>query len=322
MAATKSLRLGFAGTPNFAAAHLEAILKDGTHQVVAVWTQPDRPSGRGKKTQASAVKQLAEQQGIPVLQPHKLLPADRDDMACFELDVLVVVAYGLILPESVLQTPAFGCINVHASLLPRWRGAAPIQRAIEAGDKETGVCIMQMDAGLDTGDVISRCSFAINTTDTAAALETRLIQHGAPVLLETLNKIASGPVEAEKQDDSQSCYAKKIHKAEAEINWNEPAITLDQKIRAFNPMPVAYTHIGVDRVRIWQAHSINSNSTTAMTPGTIAAANNEGIDIACSDGLLRIKALQLPGKKPTEAAEILRGHADKFAIGQILGAAP
>ena len=175
MAATKSLRLGFAGTPNFASAHLEAILKDGTHQVVAAWTQPDRPSGRGKKTQASAVKQLAEQQGIPVLQPHKLLPADRDDMACFELDVLVVVAYGLILPESVLQTPAFGCINVHASLLPRWRGAAPIQRAIEAGDKETGVCIMQMDAGLDTGDVISRCSFAINTTDTAAAAAVSVV---------------------------------------------------------------------------------------------------------------------------------------------------
>lgn len=329
MAATKNLRLGFAGTPNFAAEHLRALLEKSSHQVIAVWTQPDRPAGRGKKTQASPVKQLAEQKDIPVLQPQKLLEADRDLMASFELDVLVVVAYGLILPETVLQTPTYGCINVHASLLPRWRGAAPIQRAIEAGDSETGVCIMQMDAGLDTGNIISRCAFPIRAMDTATIVENRLVEQGAPLLIETLDKIAIGPIKSEVQDDSLSCYAAKIHKAEAEIDWNLSATILDQKIRAFNPMPVSYTYIGADRLRIWQACpiSLNTSNSTApstkpsATPGTIVAASEEGIDVACGEGLLRIKRLQLPGKKAVEAAEALRGYAERFSIGTTLGAA-
>ena len=326
MGTTKKLRVGFAGTPLFAAKHLEALVEDGSHELIAVWTQPDRPAGRGKQTQASPVKQLAEQYHIPVLQPQKLLSADQEEMADFNLDLLVVVAYGLILPQSVLDTPHKGCINVHASLLPRWRGAAPIQRAVEAGDTQTGVCIMQMDAGLDTGDVIGRTAFPIRAIDTAGIVHDRLIEEGAPLLIDTINRIATGDITAETQKDEDSCYAAKIHKAEAEINWQQDANTIDRKIRAFNPVPVAYTNIGKDRLRIWQAYAINQSPTNSETnteqAGTIVACTEEGLDIACSDGLIRVKKVQLPGKKPVYIADLLRGNADKFVIGSQLGINP
>ena len=326
----KGLRLGFAGTPTFAAKHLSALLDQGLHTVVAVWTQPDRPAGRGKQTQASPVKEVALANNIPVLQPEKLLAADQADMAALDLDLLVVVAYGLLLPQTVLDTPKQGCVNVHASLLPRWRGAAPIQRAVEAGDLETGVCIMQMDAGLDTGDVLSRASFYIQTEDTAGIVHDRLIEQGCPLLTKTIDAIAAGTAKPSPQDNEHKTYAAKFTKTDAEIDWNLSSLEVDRKVRAFNPTPVAYTTLGADRVRIWQAGPITE--TTAETsaeptpgtllgtiPGTIVACNAKGIDVACGEGLLRIKQLQLPGKKPVAVADLLRGNADRFQLGNQLG---
>ena len=319
MASNKRLRLGFAGTPAFAAEHLNALINDAGHEIVAVWSQPDRPAGRGKQTQASPVKKLAQTHNIPVLQPQKLLSPNRQEMAELQLDILVVVAYGLILPQEVLDTPRLGCINVHASLLPRWRGAAPIQRAVEAGDAETGVCIMQMDAGLDTGDVISRTKFPIGDLDTAGSVHDRLIAEGAPLLIETINQMACRTVEPEAQRDQDSCYAAKIHKAEAEIDWQQPAEVLDRKIRAFNPVPVAYTNIGKDRIRLWQATLVKQTQPTGTAPGTILSASPDGLDVACGKGVLQLTNLQLPGKKAVAVADLLRGHGDKFAPGCRLG---
>ena len=323
MTTDKALRIGFAGTPLFAAEHLRALLEDteskgasgkeSAHCIVAVWTQPDRPAGRGKQTQASPVKQLAQEHHIPVLQPQKLYEADRAEMEALDLDLLVVVAYGLILPQSVLDTPRHGCINVHASLLPRWRGAAPIQRAVQAGDKETGVCIMKIDAGLDTGDVLNRTSFPISTMDTAGMVHDRLIEIGAPLLIGTINQIAAGSLLPEPQQNADTCSAAKIHKTEAEIDWTESATDLDLMVRAFNPVPIAYTTLGEERVRIWQAYPLTEGA--AVEPGVIARASEEGIDIGCGSGLLRLKTLQLPGKKPIAVAELLRGNADRFKQG-------
>ncbi len=318
MTSAKALRIGFAGTPLFAAEHLRALMQDSNHAIVAVWTQPDRPAGRGKQTQASPVKQLAEEHKIRVLQPQKLLEHDCADMAALELDLLVVVAYGLILPQSVLDTPCHGCINVHASLLPRWRGAAPIQRAIEAGDKETGVCIMQMDAGLDTGEVLSRTSFPIGTIDTAGMVHDRIIEVGSPLLVETIDQIAAGTAHSEPQDNAETCYAAKIHKAEAEIDWTQSVTDLDRKIRAFNPVPVAFTTLGNDRLRIWQVYPLADNATAAK-PGVIAGSSEEGIDVGCGSGLLRLKTLQLPGKKSTPVSELMRGNAARFKVGTKFG---
>jgi methionyl-tRNA formyltransferase len=320
----KPLRLGFAGTPDFAAEHLGVLLEADDHQIVAVWTQPDRPAGRGKQMQASPVKLLALSKNIPVLQPEKLLAADQAEMAALKLDLLVVVAYGLLLPQEVLNTPTYGCINVHASLLPRWRGAAPIQRAIEAGDSETGVCIMQMDAGLDTGDVLSRAAFPIRAIDTAGMVHDRLIEHGAPLLARTINQIAEGSAVADKQDEQYKTYAAKITKAEAEIDWALSALELDRKIRAFNPSPVAYTHLKGDRIRIWQAYALDEqeqkpDQLKSREAGRIFACNTEGIDVACGQGVLRLKIVQLPGKKPTAVDELLRGNADRFQLGSRLG---
>ncbi len=316
---TATLRLGFAGTPLFAAEHLRALLS-ANFNVVAVWTQPDRPAGRGKQTQASPVKSLALENSIPVLQPEKLLPPDQAEMAALNLDLLVVVAYGLILPQRILDIPKFGCINVHASLLPRWRGAAPIQRAIEAGDTETGVCIMQMDAGLDTGDVLARTAFPIRAIDTAGMVHDRLIEKGTPLLVQTIADISTGKTQAEQQNDGNKTYAAKISKAEAEIDWNQSSQEIDRKIRAFNPTPVAFTHLGKERLRIWQAYPLQTSSTLAgAKPGCILLASSEGIDVLCGAGVIRLKILQLPGKKPTDVAELLRGNANRFQVGQYLG---
>ena len=241
------MKIIFAGTPDFAAAHLRALIDCGQHEIVAVYTQPDRPAGRGKKLTASAVKQLASEQGLTVLQPPSLKEADaQQQLAGFAADLMIVVAYGLILPQAVLDTPRLGCINVHGSLLPKWRGAAPIQRAVEAGDDETGICIMQMDAGLDTGPVISVARCAIEATDTSGSIYQKLSALGAPTLLAALEKLASGVAVAEQQDDSQSTYASKIDKAEALIDWATPAETLARKVRAFNPFPATFSHLAVN----------------------------------------------------------------------------
>jgi methionyl-tRNA formyltransferase len=310
------LRIIFAGTPDFAAHHLQALL-DSDHQVIAAYTQPDRPAGRGKKLAASPVKALALEHDIPVYQPLNFKEeADRQTLAGLNADIMVVVAYGLLLPKAVLDTPRLGCINVHASLLPRWRGAAPIQRAIAAGDTETGVTIMQMDVGLDTGDmlVISRCP--INTDDTGGSLHDRLLTLGGPALLTALEQLQQGTAQPERQDDSQANYAHKLSKQEAALDWSLTATELDHQIRAFNPFPVAYFTEGKDRVRVWDA-SVEQTANDAA-PGTIITVNKAAIEVACGSESLLIKQLQLPGKKVLPINDILNGHAQRFAVGTVL----
>ena len=309
------MKIIFAGTPDFAAAHLRALIDCGQHEIVAVYTQPDRPAGRGKKLTASAVKQLASEQGLTVLQPPSLKEADaQQQLASFAADLMIVVAYGLILPQAVLDTPRLGCINVHGSLLPKWRGAAPIQRAVEAGDDETGICIMQMDAGLDTGPVISVARCAIEATDTSGSIYQKLSALGAPTLLAALEKLASGVAVAEQQDDSQSTYASKIDKAEALIDWATPAETLARKVRAFNPFPATFSHIGGERVKIWAASANTVDSGQAA--GTIVAASDQGILVQTASGQLLISEIQLAGKSKMPVSELLKSKAELFAAGQ------
>lgn len=312
-----SMRIGFAGTPEFSAAHLKAILERSTHQVVAVWTQPDRPAGRGKQPAASPVKLLANEHNLPVYQPLRLDESAQADMREQNLDLLVVVAYGLLLPQAVLDTPTYGCINVHASLLPRWRGAAPIQRCIEAGDRLSGACIMQMDAGLDTGPVLARTEFELALRETAGSLHDRLIETGAPLLLSTLDQISARTAVAVGQEEQGSTYARKISKAEAEINWSMPADEIERKIRAFNPVPVCFTRLGEQTIRVWQAETLATNTSSA--PGAILQLHSHGIQVAASEGSLLIRKLQIPGKKPLEASELLRGQALLFQPGTRLG---
>ncbi len=313
------LRPVFAGTPDFAASHLRALLAAGV-EVAAVYTQPDRPTGRGKKLLPGPVKQLALEHEIPVYQPASLKGDDEQRaLAALQPDIMVVVAYGLLLPPAVLAIPRHGCINVHASLLPRWRGAAPIQRAIEAGDRETGVTIMQMDAGLDTGDMLlkSRCSIA--DTDTAASLQDKLAQLGPDALLTTLAAIADGTVVGEPQDDGLSTYAPKITKAEAAIDWALPAPVIERRIRAFNPVPVAHTLLDGQSLRIWSARALTGDS--GKPPGTIVAGDSGDteLQVACGEGILAITELQLPGKKRLAAADVIRGHGHLLAPGKRFG---
>ncbi|WIO74278.1 methionyl-tRNA formyltransferase [Porticoccaceae bacterium LTM1] len=310
------LRVIFAGTPDFAAYHLKALLDDGDHDVVAVYTQPDRPKGRGKQLAASPVKELALEHGLPVYQPLSLKDADaQQQLADLNADIMVVVAYGLLLPKAVLDTPRLGCINVHASLLPRWRGAAPIQRAIEAGDAETGVTIMQMDVGLDTGDMLIKATTPIDQHDTAASLHDKLAELGRPALLTALEQLAEGEARPKKQDDALANYASKLSKEEALIDWQQPAVEIDRKVRAFNPFPVATTDVGDQRVRIWAAEPLADSGT----PGKVLRADSLGIVVGCGKGSLCITELQLPGKKRLTAAEVLRGNAELFAPGIQLG---
>lgn len=319
---TPSLRLVFAGTPEFAARHLQALIDDGHHHIVAAYTQPDRPSGRGKKTQPSAVKQCATAAGIPVLQPANFRDAqDRDLLASHNADLMIVVAYGLLLPQSVLDIPRLGCVNVHGSLLPRWRGAAPIQRAIEAGDVETGVTIMQMDAGLDTGAMLSKISCTINPQDSAADLLERLADLGGPGLVAAIAALAEGRAKPEAQDDSLSNYAAKISKAEAEINWQLDALSIDRKIRAFNPFPICYTRFATsrpdERIKIWRAQP-ESDTPQNQAAGAIISADKAGIVVACGDkSSLRILELQMPGGKILAAKDVLNSRAEQFAPGTL-----
>jgi methionyl-tRNA formyltransferase len=316
----QGLRIIFAGTPEFAAEHLKTLL-GSHHQVIAVYSQPDRPAGRGKKLTASPVKSVALEHDIPVYQPLNFkTPEAITELENLEADLMVVVAYGLILPKAVLTAPRLGCINVHASILPRWRGAAPIQRAIEAGDSETGVTIMQMDVGLDTGDMLIKAFCPILKEDTGGSLHDKLISIGTPALLEALDQIAAGTTRPEKQDDSQSNYAPKLSKEEAALNWQLSAIKLKRKVRAFNPFPVAHTKIaGSDddqRIRVWAAST--SDKTIDATPGTITQMTDDGLYIACSEGQLIIELLQLPGKKAMTFGDIRRGHPDLFNVGDQL----
>jgi methionyl-tRNA formyltransferase len=301
----KSLRIAFAGTPEFPLAALDAIAAS-QHQLVGVWTQPDRPAGRGRKLTPSAVKQRALELGIPVHQPESL-KSDEAKQAIRDVqpDVMVVVAYGLILPASILAIPRFGCLNIHASLLPRWRGAAPIQRAILAGDAETGVAIMQMDKGLDTGDVLAELKMPIREDDTSQTLHDRLAKLGAEALMQVIDALPQ--VQPRKQDAAGVTYAEKLSKEEARLDWNRSAEELDRAVRGYKPWPVAYTDFQGQPLRIWRAACTPQSSDA--TPGTVLATGREGIDVATGLGVLRILELQAAGGRAQSAGDFANGRA-------------
>lgn len=308
-----SLRIIFAGTPDFAARHLDALLSSG-HQIVGVFTQPDRPAGRGNKLTSSPVKQLAEQHGFAVFQPKSLRPEESQRLVAeLRADVMVVVAYGLLLPQAVLEMPKLGCINVHGSLLPRWRGAAPIQRALWAGDTETGVTIMQMDAGLDTGAMLHKVACPIEAEDTSASLYDKLAVLGPQGLLATLQQLTNGSAIAEVQDESRVTYAEKLSKEEAKLDWRLSAAQLERCIRAFNPWPISYFNIDEQPVKVWQAKALSAPA--AAEPGTILQADRQGIQIATADGILIITQLQPAGKKAMSVQDVLNSRREWFTPG-------
>lgn len=316
------MRLVFAGTPDFAIAGLNACLEDRC-DIVAVYTQPDRPAGRGRQPMASPVKRAAAAAGIPIEQPESLKSAEAQArLRAYAPDLVVVIAYGLLLPRAVLAIPRFGCWNVHASLLPRWRGAAPIQRAILAGDVETGVCLMQMEAGLDTGPVLLREATPILPGDTGGSLHDRLAEMGARVLAEGLRRVAAGEVlVAMPQAESGATYAHKLEKAEARLDFTRPAAELERKVRAFDPWPVAEMELRGERVRVWRAevrergtgNGDEGSGTGNREPGTgnrgksgkIVGTSKHGIDVACGEGVLRILELQRPGGRRISATDYL-----------------
>jgi methionyl-tRNA formyltransferase len=307
------LRLGFAGTPEFAVPALEALSE--AHRICAVFTQPDRPSGRGQPLHASPVKNLATLRGLRVYQPATFKSQELlSTLRGLELDVLVVVAYGLILPPAALQCPRQGCINIHASLLPRWRGAAPIQRAVLAGDSKTGVTIMRMEAGLDTGPMLATGEIEIGADDTAKTLHDRLSRLGAELMVETLRALRVGRVREVPQPSEGVTYAEKINKAEALIDWQQDAVQIWRRVRAFNPWPIAETRLNGTQLRIWEAQLLDSAVTQAgepgagTAPGTVLAATHDGVDVACGRGVLRILRLQLAGRKPLFAQEFIKGQ--------------
>ncbi|MWP47303.1 methionyl-tRNA formyltransferase [Gilliamella sp. Pas-s27] len=313
---TKPLNIIFAGTPDFAATHLKALISS-EHNVIAVFTQPDRPAGRGNKLTASPVKQLAIEYNLPVYQPATLKKEENQKIiADLNADIMIVVAYGLILPQAVLDMPKLGCLNVHGSLLPRWRGAAPIQRACWAGDEQTGITIMQMDAGLDTGDMLYKLTCPIEQTDTSASLYEKLAKLGPQALLDTLALLTEQKIQPEKQDPSQATYAEKLSKQEAKLDWNLSAEQLECCVRAFNPWPVSYFEVNGEPVKVWQADVVKMASK--QPAGTILQADKNGICIATSNGALNMTLLQPAGKKPMSAQDLLNSRKAWFAVGEKL----
>ena len=300
------LSIVFAGTPEFSVPALEA-LAASAHRVVAVYTQPDRPAGRGQQLAMSAVKQCALRHSLPVEQPPTLRdPEAVERLAALRPDVMVVVAYGLILPANVLAIPRLGCVNIHASLLPRWRGAAPIHRALLAGDEVTGVTIMQMDAGLDTGPMLIERATPIESTDTSGTLHDRLARMGADALLEALEGISNGTLTPRAQPAEGATYAAKIRKEEARIDWTRTAIEIDRQVRALNTWPVAETRWNGQQLRVWQATAIDEACNAA--PGTIIGGGADGIRVATGAGILNMKRVQLAGRKAVSAAEYLNAQ--------------
>jgi methionyl-tRNA formyltransferase len=308
-----SLRLAFAGTPELARVVLESIIKSGEHQVEVVLTQPDRPAGRGRKIRQSDVKICALNNNIPVQQPEK--SSDLKPEYLNNCDLMLVVAYGLLITPEILNKPKYGCINIHTSLLPRWRGAAPIQRAIEAGDQETGITFMQMDQGLDTGPILDQIPCSIATNETGGQLHDQLAEISAENINHLLTKIANNELKPIKQDDSKTTYANKISKQEAKIDWTKSAIELERKVRAFNPFPVAHTKFNNLDIRIWETEI--KNSSEKLIPGSILK-NKSSLDIVTGDGVLAIMKLQLPGKRITSAKDFLNGHPDFFSENTVL----
>lgn len=307
------MRIIFAGTPDFAIPTLEALIESG-HDIAAVYTQPDRPAGRGRKLQTSAVKQCALSNGLPVFQP-TTLKNEADTINQLRADVMVVVAYGLMLPAEILALPSLGCLNVHASLLPRWRGAAPIQRAIAAGDHQTGITIMQMDVGLDTGDMLCQVATDISQDDTGGSLHDRLATLGAQVLIDTLAQLDTGSKSAVPQDDSVAIYASKLAKNEGVLNWQLEAIALERQIRAFDPWPGCRCQWQGESLRILRAHA-EATDRDDVAPGTILAADENGISVATVSGKLVLTQIQLAGGRPLSAGDFLNGH--KLAVGDSL----
>lgn len=305
------LKLAYAGTPELAAIILKKLVDANLYTIARVYTQPDKPTGRGRKLQKGAVKILAESRHLPLQQPTQPEDIDRDS-ALVDVDILVVAAYGMLLPESILNRPRLGCINVHTSLLPRWRGAAPIQRAIQAGDIETGITIMQMDSGLDTGNILLQKQIPIASNETAGSLHDRLAIMGGDVLLDALTRIGNDTLQGQPQENAKASYAHKISKAEAEIDWYLPAETIERTVRAFNPFPIAHTNLNDMHMRIWEVEVLNIENN-GLRPGTVVASSTSGIDVVSADHLIRIHKLQLPGKKMVTASEFHNGHQHFFA---------
>ena len=308
-----SLRLAFAGTPDLAASVLQRLISDGTHAITRVYTQPDKKTGRGRKYQAGPVKQLAEQHNIPLEQPGRPDELDPEN-ELKTVDALVVAAYGMLLPATVLNAPRLGCINVHTSLLPRWRGAAPIQRAIQAGDEKTGITIMQMDKGLDTGDILYQRSCPILADDSGKSLHDRLAILGGDALLEALRALAENRITPQKQGETGVTYAKKLTKEEADIDWTQSAAQIERTIRAFNPVPMAYTELNGISMRVWQARILPEQAAGA-SPGTVLGYSADGIDVATADYPVRISRLQLPGKKTISARDFANSHPQFLQSG-------
>lgn len=311
------MRIVFAGTPDFAATALQTLL-DNDYPVIAVYTQPDRPAGRGRQLVPGPVKQVALAHRLPVFQPESLKTTEaQEELRALAPDVMVVAAYGLILPPEVLAIPTRGCLNIHASLLPRWRGAAPIQRAIAAGDRETGITIMQMDKGLDTGDMLLTRTTPITDEDTGGSLHDRLAELGGEAIVAALKSLQAGELKAQPQDNSQACYAHKLSKQDGHINWQAPARDIHNLVRAFNPWPGTYTDLDNQRIRIHQTEVLQEDGS-AEAPGTILRRSREGVDVCCGEQTLRILRLQLPGSRAQSVNDLINGGRELLLPGQEL----